>query len=429
MVDIGTDVCYSIVNNSEEQQEGVHRMKRAQSGSNIKDVKQTNRMLILKLIATDMANTRADIAKVTGLSKMAVGNLVTELIGQNFLEEDSANPENTTASGRPPVILKLAAHSPKICGILIKRGLCQLVISDLSGKPLALETKHYESGKMSAAYLTGLLRSMYESIAAEYPDELFAIGIASIGPVNSITGEILNPPDFYGLSNLNITQAVQDFSGLPVVLINDANAGALAEKLYGRCRQTSNFIYLHIMNGIGAGLVLEDKLYNGNCGQSGEIGHTSISFSGPRCSCGNIGCLDLYANQKNMLRRVGELRITYPDSPLLNLQTPEWEDFVALADQRDPMAMAILDEFCGYLSFALSNALNLLDVSTVVVGYNSHTQSNFIERVLSSRIANTVLYASYREIPIVHSFFGGNAPLIGAIAAVADQVFSLKLPL
>lgn len=251
--------------------------------------------------------------------------------------------------------------------------------------------------------------------------------MASIGPVNSTTGELLNPPDFYGIGNLNIVQAMQDFTGLPTFLINDANAGALAEKLYGSCRQTSNFVYLHIMNGIGAGFVLEDKLYNGNHGQSGELGHTSICFSGPRCSCGNVGCLDLYANHAAMLRRMHAKQFGYSDSPLLRLPAPEWEDFVDLANQKDPLAMAVLDEFCGYLSFALINVLNLLDVSAVVVGYNARTDGAFIEQALSARISSSALYSAYQELPVLHSHFGGDAPLIGAVAAVADRIFSSRL--
>lgn len=397
-----------------------------QSGSNIKDVKQSNQMLILKLISVGVANTRADLAKVTGLSKMAVGKLVTELIEQNILAEaDSA--ESTASYGRPPVILKLAKQSPKICGILIKRGLCQAVVSDLSGVSLALQTEHYDAGQMCAEYLLSLLQRMYRTVTAPYTHELLAIGVASIGPVNSTTGELLNPPDFYGIGNLNIVQAMQDFTGLPTFLINDANAGALAEKLYGSCRQTSNFVYLHIMNGIGAGFVLEDKLYNGNHGQSGELGHTSICFSGPRCSCGNVGCLDLYANHAAMLRRMHAKQFGYPDSPLLRLPAPEWEDFVDLANQKDPLAMAVLDEFCGYLSFALINVLNLLDVSAVVVGYNARTDGAFIEQALSARISGSALYSAYQELPVLHSHFGGDAPLIGAVAAVADRIFSSRL--
>ena len=178
------------------------------------------------------------------------------------------------------------------------------------------------------------------------------------------------------------------------------------------------------MNGVGAGLILDNKLYNGNTGQSCEFGHTGISFTGPKCSCGNTGCLDLYANIKKMNEKAYELKYAYPESIIFTKDNLTWDDYTKFTHQRDSLAMSVVDQFCDYVSYALTNMLNLLDTNLVLVGYNSGTPGDFIEESISSKINKTVLYSNYNKIEVKRSSFKGDGPLIGSIAAVADKIFN-----
>ena len=222
---------------------------------------------------------------------------------------------------------------------------------------------------------------------------------------------------------------MQEHTGLPAFLIHDASAGALAEKFYGGQKNTDNFIYLHIMNGIGGGYVLDGRLYDGDSGQSGEIGHTSINFMGPRCSCGNVGCLELYANVPQMRRRITELLPLYRSSAMPALGGSDqltWLDIVDAANHKEAAAVAALEEFCGYLAYAVAANINLLDLSCIVVGYESSSRGGIVEKLLQSKIAAC---SRHKNITVLHSGFGGDAPLIGSIACVAQRVFDLSLPL
>ena len=210
------------------------------------------------------------------------------------------------------------------------------------------------------------------------------------------------------------------------LLVNDANAGALAEKVYGFGKDISNFTYLHIMNGIGAGLVLKEELYNGDTGQSGEIGHTSINFAGPQCACGNRGCLDLYANVDNMRQKILELKNIYPRSPLAHKDRPSWRNIIDSAGRKDSLAIMVLDEFCSYISYALINMLNLLNISTLIIGYDSSGEEYVIEEMLRTKLSHSLQSVNFDNITVMHSSFNGDAPLIGSIAYVADKIFSLQ---
>lgn len=399
------------------------------TGSNIQDVKSKNRMLVLKHIATSSGISRVDIARSTGLSKMTVGNIVTELLSSRLAEETINVSNNSSAIyGRRPILLTLAQNSPCICGMLIKRKLCQIVLSDLGGRIFKQVDYPYDMLDSSDDLLRILIRA-YTECAESTNRRITSIGIASLGPLDSSRGIILNPPYFYNIENLPIVSIISEKTGLPVFLVNDATAGAFSEKLFGSGTSISNFAYLHIMNGIGAGFILNHALYDGDSGQSGEIGHTSINFDGPLCACGNRGCLDLYANLDNLQQRIKELAPFYPNSPLSIPQTPSWLEIISSGNQHDPLAITVLEEFCSYISYSLTNTLNLLNLSTIIVGYDSDGTNTIIEDLLYHKLSKITLTAKSNPLSVLHSTFGGNAPLIGSVALAADKIFSGHLSL
>lgn len=395
-------------------------------GTNSRDLKYNNRLLILKLIALNQPISRVALADRTGLSKMTIGNIVNQLISEDLVTETTAPDRIPNHCGRKPVLLQLSPRSPVFGGILLKRGFCQTVLSDLGGNILFSSDFSFQNG-ISEDGLLGQILDSFSALRGRTNRPIPAIGISSVGPVNSSSGTILNPPFFFGLSNIPIVRIIEEATGLPTFLIHDANAGALAEKVYGNGKDVSNFLYLHIMNGIGAGLILNDSLYSGNTGQSGEIGHTSINFSGPKCVCGNSGCLELYANLEAMQEKVEKLSAFFPDSPLAN-RRPTWNEIVDAGNAQDHLAVCALDEFCQYIAYALINSFNILDISCMFIGYTSSRSGTIIESLLSKHISSHVLYASYQKIEIRKSKFGGDAPLVGATAFLADKIFRSELP-
>lgn len=394
-------------------------------GSNLVHVKNHNQALVLRLICTNPLMSRSQLADCSGLTKMTLSNIVSELIEKGIITETVSRSGNATV-GRRPILLDLAESSPCICGMLIKRGLLQVVLGDLRGRILDSVAIRYEAFRDSDELIRMLLDA-YRKLKDRSKRTVAAISVAALGPVDVSHGSLVKTPNFYGLSNVEVTKLLEKSTGLPTYIINDANAGALAEKLYGRGKNLSNFVYLHFMNGIGAGAVLNDMLYEGDIGQSLEFGHTSINFAGPKCSCGNTGCVELYANLKRMNEQAAALARLYPDSLLPKNAVHTWNDYVSCADRSDALAMVVLDRFCEYVSYALTNLLNVLDVNHVIVGYDGGTSSSFIEKAISSRINRMVMFADYRSIEVRHSAFDGNGPLVGSIAAVTNRIFNRSI--
>lgn len=377
----------------------------------------------MELICTNYPLSRSQIAQKTHLAKMTLSNIVSELIAGNIIVEKEMKATDGASVGRRPILLGLAETSPCVCGMLIRRGLLQTIVADLGGRVVDSVSVEFESLK-SADELTAALLESYHTLAARCGRDIVAVSISSLGPVDTRRGMILNPPDFHGLANIHIVEIIRAATRKPTYLINDSNAGALAEKIYGLGRDTANFVYLHMINGTGAGVVLDNKLYEGNTGQSGEFGHMSINYMGPKCACGNTGCLELYANIKKMNERAEELKHLYPDSPVSQKGALSWNEYVEEANRGEPIAMLVVDQFCEYVAFALTNLLNLLDINHVIIGYACKTQGTFIEDAIKARIDRSVLFSRYSSVEVKKSRFVGDAPLIGSIAAVADRIFN-----
>lgn len=397
-----------------------------QMGINYQDVKQKNKLLVLKCIATNKGISRVAIADTTGLSKMTVGNIVSELIEEQYVSEEENSVCSSTV-GRRPIQLVLSSASPVVCGILIKRYMCQMILSDLSGT--IIDAESFVIRQCSGEELLANMFSCFERLQERSLRPICYIGISSLGPINTSEGKILCPPFFYNISNLSLVSRFEQETGLPTVLIHDSNAGALAELLYGLGKSIRNFVYLHIWNGIGAGIVIDGNIYNGDSGQSGEIGHTSINFSGPLCDCGSHGCLDLYASIQNMQRDIKEFSTIYSSSPLVGMDSPSWEQIVSAASTGDNLGIVVLDRFCTYVSVALVNMLNLLNISTIIVGYPNPMNIPIIEKLMQPKLQHSLQSSVGGEIRILHSSFLDKAPLIGSVAVIADKVFSGKLPL
>lgn len=402
-------------------------MMQVKKGMNLNDIKENNRLSILRLLATQKMMSRAELARHTGLTKMTLSNLIQEMIAENLVAE-SQQLSDDYQTGRKPVLLMISPESFCICGVLIRRDRLTLVTGDLAGNIIDKQCVDYPQ-KLNNESLAALISEHYLNLIKKTSRPIIGVGISSIGPLDEIRGLLLHPPEFGDVSNFDAVGILKGLTHSPVFLINDANAAALAEKLYGTGKNIENYLYIHLMNGIGAGLVLNGKMHTGNIGQSGEIGHTSINFEGPPCACGSRGCLDYYTNIHNLRKRITALRELNLSSQLLQQTMPSLTDIIDAAHRQDPLAVCVLDEFCRFLTWSLTNALALIDSDFIIVGYEHNVPGDFIEETLIRNISRSPGFNENRQVKIVHSVFGSSAPLVGAIAIVSENIFNGNIKL
>jgi glucokinase len=203
-------------------------------------------------------------------------------------------------------------------------------------------------------------------------DELQGLGVAAAGPINSKLGTITDAPNLPGWTDVPLAARLRAAMGLTTVLANDANASAIGEQTFGAGRGVSEMVYITISTGIGGGIILGGRLYEGVTGSAGEVGHMILEPDGPACGCGRKGCLEALASG-TAIGRAGAEAVRTGASPLLAHLAESWggmtSEVVAMAaEQGDATAASILAEAARYLGIGLVNIVHLFNPAMIVFG-------------------------------------------------------------
>lgn len=380
------------------------------NGKNSITSKQFNRGLIFQLIDTGTCRTRIELSRRTGLAKTTITNIVAEFIEKGIVEE--CEEVQTDVCGRNPIVLKISDQAPKIIGILVFRTRIQAILCSLDMKPFRIETIEFKE-------VTGeqLIQYAFELVDRILKDEknILGIGVASIGPVDIQKGIILNPVRFYGVKNVHMKEELENRYKLPVYFDHDNNCAALAEKLFGIAKTEQDFLFLGIANGIGSGVVCGGEVFHSHRGLETEIGHVSINSRGLPCSCGNRGCLEMYAGShvvREKLKNATGLDLPYGDYFKIT-EIPGVED--------------ILHEMIQDTSAALVSIVNVLQPEMIVLGYDCIDWTAPYIQTLEENINTHMIGQDGWSIPVKKAHFGKEAQLVGAAALVVNSIFDGEL--
>jgi glucokinase len=249
------------------------------------------------------------------------------------------------------------------------------------------------------------------------------IGICAPGPLDPRTGVIINPPNVPCWRDYPLADAVADHFSATVKLDNDANAGGLAEYLWGAGRGFRNVFFATIGTGIGTGIVLDGKIFHGRTGSAAEGGHVSIDLNGPLCNCGKKGCIEILASGTAIARRAKEKLASLPKkgAKLLalaagNIDSVRSEMVAKAAEEGDALSREILDETLEYLSVWLGNVVDLLEPEVIILGGGASQMLRPFFNDIQKRMKNWCVNSRYHEIPIVPAHYGENAGIAGGAA-------------
>ncbi len=199
------------------------------------------------------------------------------------------------------------------------------------------------------------------------------IGIGAPGVVTLKTGTVENPPNFPGWEKIELGKVIKKEFNLPVHVENDANAAAVGEMIFGAGRKYDSFIMVTLGTGVGGGVIIDKKIYRGEFGAAGEIGHITIDFDGPKCNCGSFGCIEAFIGNQYLVNSIKDELPNHPGSLINKLieqdyvnLTPKIIDIAA--EEGDEYAISIIKAVGRYLGSALASVSNLLDVSTFIIG-------------------------------------------------------------
>jgi len=255
-----------------------------------------------------------------------------------------------------------------------------------------------------------LFAMLEESIVESAPDGTYErIGITIPGLADPASG-IWVYACFSGIRDVPIARILSEKYGKPVFIDNDVNACALAERRFGICKETKDFLWITVSNGIGGGLVLDGDVYAGHFGNAGEIGHFNVvEENGFRCGCGNYGCLEAEAAGPGIARRY---------VALLKKETPDLsaEQIAALARSGDETAKLVFDITGRLIGKAASYAVNLLNLEKVVIGGGVSNSFDLLLPSMEASFREKVFRDANPNAVFEKTALGTNAGLAGAVA-------------
>lgn len=371
---------------------------------NAEYTKEYNRKLVLRLLR-GAPHSRADLARAIGLTREGISLIVDELLAEDVLRE---LPPVAGGRGRAPLPLELRPDAYCAVGVYLNRDGCQVGLTDIGGtvldsRTLALDAKVTQEGKTDA-----LAETVREVLAAcsVPPERIIGIGVSTPGPINVEAGRILKPPKFDLWHKFDLGPMLSKRIGLPVYLENNACALALFHRDWAGAVPLEDFLLLLVDSGVGSGVISRGQLLQSARGFTSELGHTTISFEGRACPCGNRGCLEVYAAVPHLLSEFGN-------------QWTSWQELTEAAPHSTE-AMAALAREADYLSAGIVNLTNLVNIRTVVLAGSILHGYELLVKLLAERLAGRSLSPDGGEL----SFLPACAEPGTNIRAAANIAFS-----
>ncbi|WP_081795423.1 ROK family protein [Nocardioides sp. URHA0020] len=357
--------------------------------------------------------SRADVARLTGLSTSAVSILVASLIDAGVLVELGIKP--AAAGGRPAMALGLAPRAGSLIGIHLGHADLRVVLTSLDGTVLMQQRHFLDVDHEPAASLDHLARSTADLLeASEVPrDGVLAVGVAVSAPVVG-SRALASPPMLLDWGGVDIAGILGERTGLPVYLGNDATLGALAEWRLGAGTAVDDLVYVMLGEGVGCGLVLGGRVHVGASGTAGELGHLPVVADGKICRCGARGCLETVVSKRALL------------SALAHTVGPEARvgDLLDLADAGDRGALRLLADAGQVLGNALAGVCTIADPSLVVIGGDLTARPHSSETLLEAArqaLALALPPVANHDIRIVRAELGARAEALGAALLAASK--------
>ena len=346
---------------------------RSVGGASGHDARELNRRSVLHAIASGAAITRADLARLTGLTRPTISSLVEELVVDGLVAEAGQGP---SAGGKRPTLLEVQGAARQIIAIDVSSDAVVGSLSDLAGLTSDVEER---PGVATGDALVDEIVDLIVVLAGRATAPIAGVGVGTPGLVHA-DGTIVEAANL-GWHDRALGTELGERTGLPVWVANDADAAAMAEFAHlpeGR----DGLAVVRIGAGIGTGLVLGGRPYRGGRAAAGEIGHLVVVPDGAACSCGNTGCLETVASLRPLLAAGG-----------FDLAEPPADLDAYLSGGGDD-ARAALDLAALHLGSVLAHLIAIVDISDVVlsveIGGVGEALAEPVQQVVVDRLLPTL---------------------------------------
>lgn len=379
---------------------------------------------ICKIIRDAGPISRAELGRRTGLSKSTVSLHVERLLNLGLIAEEA------TPSGKRTRLV-FNREAGYVVAIDLGVTSVDVALCDLGGTIIRHEERSIRVSDGPEIVLSEIM-AVIDAILSENqvePGQLYGIGMGIPAPVEFSTGYPINPPIMPGWHKYPLRKILGERYQCLVYIDNDVNLMAVGEMQYGVGRGEENQIFVKVGSGIGAGIILNGKLYRGAKGCAGDIGHISLKNSEELCPCGNKGCLEMVASGR-ALARLGTKLALEGESHALRRILDEGREITAkdigdLASQGDLLCVSLIRMSGEAIGEVLAGLINFVNPSLIVLGGGVAGLGGRWLTTIKEVIYRKSTPLATRGLEIRFSELKSKAGVIGAAALVVDEVFSI----
>lgn len=358
--------------------------------------KENVKLKILELIKEKNGVSRIEISRIFGITPAAVGKIVNEFLDKEIVIEERIG-EST--GGRKPTLLNLNKKKiGKILGVYFAPTFVVLNVGDIDGN-------NFISKKFRLGDLGGDIIGQTEKLIGVILKRTKGINMISVvmnGLVDSERGISIFSPH-YNTKNIPIVERFEKKFKKRVFIENDVRAMALAEKVYGLCRENNNFVVLNVEEGVGGSIYLNNMLYHGYGSMSGELGHMVVRRNSlEKCSCGKKGCLETEVSNRAIIKKVvASIKINNQYSSLKKILEKEGmlkiKDIIKGVEEKDMVSLTVTMEALHYIAHALDMIISVINPEKIII-YGDLFQSEYIFKNMLKEIRKLTLDEQYYQI-------------------------------
>jgi N-acetylglucosamine repressor len=309
--------------------------------------KQHNRDLVLRTIFANESISRAEVARVTNLTRTTVSDVVSGLLAEGLVEEVG---RGESLGGKSPILLSIVADSRYLIGLNLAQDKFTGAIVNLRGeiKEMVESPVHDDNGDNAL----NLVYQMIDQLMKKKIKPIVGIGVGTPGLVNTREGVVVNAVNLEW-QDLPLSQLLEKKYKVPVRVLNDSQAAAIGEFVYGgEHAPDQNMVVVNVIHGIGAGILINGRLFQGDGGGAGEIGHVVVQENGELCRCGKRGCLETVASARAVVKR---------------MKMNSLAELVSSFNVENSKATDAIENAGRYLGVSLANLIATLNIQKIVL--------------------------------------------------------------
>jgi predicted NBD/HSP70 family sugar kinase len=386
-------------------------------------MKRSELIRLAELIYAERETSRADLTLKTRLASGYITSLVRRLQKLKWVIEGARLPSD---AGRRKVLLHMNPDLAHVIGIEIGRIHSRIVVTDFLGKVLSFKKLRAEAFRGAECILKRVHLEIDKCLSRD--QSIRGIGVAISAMIDHDSGTVLKWSKISGWRDVQLKRVIAEKYRLTTVVEDSARAAAVAERRFGQGIGQDSFVYVQAGLGIGAAIFVDGRLCYGQKGIAGELGHMTINEAGPLCSCGNRGCLEVYASGASIIEKVREALEKGVASSLRELHAHNHrrlslEEIALAAESHDRLCEIVVSEAGTHLGVALASIVNLLNPARIVLGGTLfRVTKDLLCEPLRRALWSRALPASVSQLEILVSELGEEAAAVGVAILTSKQL-------